>query len=85
MLNKANNLLYELKQTPKMFSYSKEAFIMRVSTILEMYLEDFDPQEFYIKHLDKTGSAFINIHDDVSEEWSDAVINDAITYLQKDE
>ena len=83
MLNKASLLLLQLKQTPKMFATCKEALIMRVSTILEMSLEDFNASDFYEKHLDSIGNTYINIHDEVSEKWSDAVIDDAIIILKQ--
>lgn len=83
MLSRANLLLFQLKQTPQMFAACKESFIMRVSTILEMVLEDFNPQNFYLKHLDSVGNNYINIHDEVTKDWSDTVIDEAILLLQK--
>lgn len=83
MLNKSILLLLQLKQTPQMFASCKEALIMRVSTILEMTLEDFNTAEFYKKHLDTIGSIYINIHDEINEKWSGLVIDDAISILQR--
>ena len=51
MKQKAISLLNETKKYPNMFASTKEAFIMRVATILEMVLPKFNILEFYKKHI----------------------------------
>lgn len=81
MKEKAKMFLLELKIAPRMFATSKEALIMRVTTILEMTLDDFDAHAFYNKHLEKKGTTYINLNDLFDKNWADAIIDDAITYL----
>lgn len=76
MKEKAKTLLLQTKKTPAMFASNKETMIMRVTTILEMALEDFDVHGFYDKFFKN------NFDEEFDNDWVVAIVDNAMTYLQ---
>jgi len=78
----AINLLNQTIKCPKMYATDKEAFLMRVSTILEIVDENFSVENFYKTHLKTFGSNYIGLNEEIDDIWAKEVINDAL-YLLK--
>jgi hypothetical protein len=78
---KAISLLNETKKYPNMFASTKEAFIMRVATILEMVLPKFNILEFYKKHIIFYNNIFLDLNEEFSVSWAENVIFNALEML----
>lgn len=79
---KARRMLERCASIASMFATDKEALIMRVSTILEMSCDDFDPRMFYLKHIDHIGSAYTGLSDNFTDKWAKDLVADALTHLK---
>lgn len=77
----AVDLLSATKKYPTMYATSKEAYIMRISTILEMADENFCASKFYEDHLKIYGSIYTDLHDNLDEGWALKIADDAICIL----
>lgn len=71
----------ETKKYPNMFASTKEAFIMRVATILEMVLPKFNILEFYKKHIVFYNNIFLDLNEEFSVSWAENVIFNALEML----
>ena len=71
------------KRAPATFASTKECFLSRVSSILEMLLrtKEFDARAFYAKHLGTYGNIYLHVSDFPDEEWGRAVVNDALNII----
>lgn len=81
MKQKAILLLNNSKAYPNMFATTKEAFIIRVTTILEMSLSSFDIIMFYKKHIKYNGNSFIDLNEEVTSLWAENVVSQALELL----
>jgi len=79
--NLAINLLSNTQKYPQMYASTKEAYITRVATILEMSDENFSAQNFYEAHLKTLGSNYLDLNEEVNELWAQEVVNDALNKL----
>lgn len=64
-----------------MFATTKEVFIMRVATILEMSLSSFDIIQFYKKHIKYNNNSFIDLNEEVTTFWAENVVSQALELL----
>lgn len=64
------NMLKNMRLYPKMHASCKEAYLIRVSTILEIidnyYLK---PNHFYDKFLTKNGSMYTDLLSPIDQQW----------------
>jgi len=82
LVTKALVLLEKTRANPQKFASTKEAFMTRVSTILEMSVPDFDTEAFYKKHLDfLNGPVYLDIYNEYTDDWAHIIIDDAIREL----
>jgi hypothetical protein len=81
-LDKAKSLLLSLKNYPQQYALIKESFIIRVSTILEMILDDFVANEFYIRHLKTVGCTYVDLNKSFDDEWACKVVDDALSLIE---
>jgi len=73
------DMLLNMKLRPSMYASCKEAYLMRVSTILEVLGDiSFSSNDFYSKFLSKDGSLFLDLLDPVDQEWCNLVIDEAL-------
>jgi hypothetical protein len=78
---KAIALLEETALRSRMYAVTKEALVMRAATVLELFVEDFKPQPFYERHLDRYGSAIVGLEEPFTDDWAIRVMADAIRLL----
>lgn len=76
MKDKAIQMLLDTLAAPKMYAYTKEGLLMRVSTILEL-ISDINIGTFYIKH-----SGFSNLDKQYSDAWARLLIVDALELIK---
>lgn len=77
MKDKGIQMLLDTLKTPKMYAYTKEGLLMRVSTILELISDDIDLIIFYKKH-----NGYTNIDKQYSDEWATLLIVDALELVK---
>ena len=82
MKDKCIKLLEQTAKTPKMFCTNKEALLVRVTTILEIFITNFNASKFYKKHLKTKGTTYLYLNDTYDNEWASNVINDGIILLK---
>ena len=78
IISKALVLLEIARANPKKHASTKETFIVRIATILEMVALDFNVSNFYSKHLDMHGLMYMDLFSEVDDDWAYQVIDDAI-------
>jgi hypothetical protein len=77
----ARALLEKTAAAPAMYASTKEVFIMRVATVLELHVKDFDVAAFYKKHVEMRGSAYVGLNDAPGLDWPRALVADALSML----
>ena len=82
MKEKALQKLEMMRKHSRMYAQTKEAFLMRVFTIIE-FCDITEPPGAYFKHLKMQGPVALDIKDSFTEEWAQAVIDDAIKLLNE--
>jgi len=85
MFSKAIELLLKTRKCPAMWASNKEAYISRVTSILEMLFDTnkFDSQIFYIKHLEGKGGRYQSSDHPVDECWGQQVVDDALKIINE--
>lgn len=79
-------MLTDMRAGPRMYAHYREAFLMRVTTILEIAGVPFPPGttgEFYAKHSGREGSKLLGLGKTVTDEWAKSVVDDAIKMLKE--
>lgn len=81
---RAQQLITSSGIAPKMYAHTKEAFVSHVTTIMEMYDDDFDCAEFYMEFFKLTvaGRTLFNI-DMLSEEFTDEWARKVVELAQR--
>jgi hypothetical protein len=74
-------LLLSLHKAPRMYASTREALLMRVSTILEMVDDNYDARDLYEKHGSPTGNVYGDMDKQYEDEWARCVIDKALTLL----
>jgi hypothetical protein len=82
LISRAEKLLISTRRTPGMYAMTKESFLNRVASIMEMVDDDFDPRAFYAKHLGTYGNTYLHTKDFPDEEWGHVVIDDALRLIK---
>lgn len=77
-----------LKQTanaPRMFTFSVETMLMRITTLLELSGVNFSCQEFYCKHSGRKGNTYLlELPANTSfDDWTKIVVDDAIRMIEE--
>ena len=78
IMSKALVLLESARANPRKHASTKETFIVKIATILEMVVAEFDVSNFYAKHLNMQGLMYMDLFSEVDDEWAYQVIDDAI-------
>lgn len=79
--DKAKQLIEDTRARPSMYASCREAYISRITSILEMALDGFQPYTFYVLHVPKRGAAYLTLKDSVDQKWADRVASAAIALL----
>lgn len=77
---RVRELLLETRLRPCMFARSREALIMRVTTLIEMCSDDFVARDFYMKYFTPAAQLDMLVVDD---EWAINVVDEAIKCLHE--
>jgi hypothetical protein len=78
---KALRIIEDTRARPSTFASCREAYISRVTSILEMALDGFQPYNFYVLHVPKRGVAYLTLKDPVDQAWADLVAESAVKLL----
>lgn len=84
--DKALFILSKMKKSPKVYAYTKEAFLSGVVSIIMMASDnpfDFDASKFYSKHLKVNDSEYKDLCDQINTKWAINVVDNAISILEK--
>ena len=81
-ISKAKEILLNTRRAPGMYALTRESFLNRVCTVLEMLDVDNWPQDFYTKHLGTYGSRYLTASDPVDDNWAHLVIDDALSIIE---
>lgn len=84
MKSKARELLFLTGRYAGMYASNCEAYLSRVTAILEMADCKFSAVDFYTSHLKTKGNTFVSHLDPVKAEWAKQVVDDAISLLDKE-
>ncbi len=76
------SILIDTGACPKMYATSRESFMNRVSTCLEIADLNFSSSKFWEKHLGVIGSSYVNPNEPMTDEWARFVIDDALEILK---
>lgn len=84
---RAERFLLQMRKAPSMWALTKESYINRVCSIVEMVDPKFEVREFYRTHLKLNGSVYAKASENVWDEddqytWAVSVIDDAIRNLK---
>jgi hypothetical protein len=80
-IERAREMLQTAGARPRMYALSKEAFVMRATTVLEVFIDGFNAMEFYERHLERYGSSLKGLSDPVEDKWGQSVMADALKVL----
>ena len=81
----AKRLLLNTRKAPGTYALTKESFVNRVATILEMLFttKEFSTQSFYAKHLVLKGNTYLSSNELPDEAWGHVVVDDALSIMNK--
>lgn len=83
VIERALKVLNAMHRGPQMFASCKEALLCEISAMLYLVLGDekFNTIEWFKKHLNTRGCAWVGLSDPVEDEWARKVICDAIEQI----
>jgi len=84
MKSKARELLFLTGRYAGMYASTTEAYLSRVTAILEMAGCTFSSVDFYTSHLKTEGNKYVSHLEPVTKEWAKQVVDDAISLLDKE-
>lgn len=74
--------LEQTHKTPRMFCFTKEGLLMRVTTTLDLAGIEFNGINFYKKYLELQGSAFKGLSDSFDDLWARKIIDEALEMIK---
>lgn len=80
-VERARLLLTMTHQTPRMYASCREAMVAHICGIVHVVKDDFDPYEFYKRHLGTNGSCYVAPDGPVDDTWARVAIDDALQAL----
>jgi len=83
-VRRAKKFLERVRETPGMFASNKEAFCATVHTAIYVDGYDVSGGDFYTKHLGARGAAFANVSEPFDNAWAHAVVDDALSYYERE-
>jgi hypothetical protein len=81
LISKGKQVLSITRKAPGMFAGSKESYVNRVATVLEMLSVNFNVHDFYAKHLGTYGNTYKDADNHVDEQWGHSVVDDALQMI----
>lgn len=83
IIERALELLIVTAGAPRMYATTRESFLQRIATIVEMVDKTFVPWKFYAKHLGLNGPEYKDPQGYFDDAWAREVINDASKIIEE--
>ncbi len=83
-LAKIIKILKQTANAPRMFTFSMETMLMRVTTLLELSGVSFSVTDFYSKHGGRIGNTYLFTLPEgrTFDDWTQMVVDDAIKMIE---
>lgn len=81
VVRRVREVLASTRLTPRMYAWSREALMSRVSALMEIAIDGFEVRSFYDAHLVRSGCAYVGCDENYEDSWAHEVIDDAVSKL----